>query len=116
MPVWNIEPVNEVPEVTLAAWQVFEVPLDGDDGWTRHFVGYARELRQGQVCSPVLSFDPTTRSGVTRSGRVYRLAGRPGLGSDALYVWNQWKAIHGITEERDVTAAVAQMFDAAPLS
>lgn len=115
MPVWNIEPVSEVPEVTLEAWKVFEVPLDGN-GWTRHFVGYARELRQGQVCSPVVSFDPATRSGITRSGRVYRLAGRPGVDADALHVWNRWKSINDITQERDVTDAVAHLLRDGALS
>lgn len=112
MNVWSIESVEEVPELTLKAWRVFEVPLDGEgQDWTRHFVGYAVELHQGQVCSPVQAFDPTTRCGATRSGRIYRLAGRPGHDADALYVWGRWKAINEMTQERDVTDAVARMLD-----
>jgi hypothetical protein len=111
MPIWSIESVSETPEVILDSWRVFDVPLDGpDQPWTRHFVGDARGERQGQVSSAVEKFDVTTRCGVTRSGRIYQLAGRPGLGSDAQYVWNRWKRIAGVAEERDMTQEVlAQM-------
>jgi hypothetical protein len=107
MAVWSLKSVSETPEVILDSWSVFDVPLHGPgQPWTRRFVGDARRERQGQVSSPVESFDLTTRCGVTRSGRIYQLAGRPGLGSDAQYVWNRWKRIAGVTEERDVTQEV----------
>jgi hypothetical protein len=93
---------------------VFEVPLNGGDGlWTRHLVGYALEDRQGQVSSPVIRFDPISAQCVTTRGRVYRLFRRPGLNPDALYVWEHWKDLAGVTEERDVTAEVQMAMDAA---
>ena len=80
MSVWTIAPVELRPDVTLESWAVFEVPLNGlDHPWTRHFAGYSLEDGQGQVCSPVESFDPVNGQCVTRSGRVYRL--RAALGS-----------------------------------
>lgn len=109
MPVWSIAPVESHPDVTLTSWRVFEVQLPALEGpWTRHLVGYSEEDQQGQVSSPVETFSPTERSGLTQSGRTYRLVGRPGMGADAQYVWNRWKRIWMVPPEavRDVTADV----------
>ena len=114
MPVWPIEPIEDHPSVTLRSWAAFEVPLHGhDQPWTRHLAGYSCEDRQGQVCSPVQSFDPATGQCVTRSGRVYLLQGRPGLDQDPEYVWRRWKRIADITQERDVTQEVFEAVCAA---
>jgi hypothetical protein len=73
VPVWNVQSVAQRPSVTLEGWSVREVPLHGlDNPWTRHLIGYSREDRQGQVSSPVVSFDPGNGCAVTQSGRVYR--------------------------------------------
>lgn len=93
--------------MTLESWAVFEVPLHGlEQPWTRHLAGYSLEDNQGQVCSPVQSFDPHTAQFITRSGRVYRLLGRPGLDHDTEYVWERWKRIWEIPQQRDVTQQV----------
>ena len=114
VPIWAIGPIEDRPQVALESWAVFEVPLNGvDQPWTRHLAGFAVEDRQGQVSSPVTRFDPVSGQGVTRSGRVYRLLSRPGLNSDALYVWDHWKSRAGVTEERDVTAEVRMAMEAA---
>lgn len=119
MSVWPIQSIEERPDVTLVRWSAFEVPLLGAaQPWTRHFVGYSLEDRQGQVSSPVEAFDNVAGTGRTRSGRVYHLHERPGSDSDARYVWARWKSFNGITTERDVTAKVAKELaaqrDAAP--
>lgn len=107
MPIWPIEPIADLPHVTLDAWTVFEVPVDGESKpWTKHFVGFSREGRQGQVSSPVERFDPATRCGTSRSGRVYQLAGRPGSDGDARYVWERWKAFNSIKNVRDISGEV----------
>jgi hypothetical protein len=109
MPVWSIASVVSRPTVTLTSWQAFDVQLPGlDEQWTRHFVGYAFEDRQGQVSSPVLTFSPAECRGITRSGRVYLLAGRPGADGDGEYVWNQWKSRWRVSPKaaRDVTSEV----------
>lgn len=114
MPVWSIDSIEDRPDVTLRDWAVFEVPLHGpDQPWTRHLAGWSCEDQQGQVCSPVEQFDPQTASCLTESGRVYRLSGRPGLNADPEYVWNRWKRIAGITEQREVTKEVADALRAA---
>jgi hypothetical protein len=114
MPVWEIASIQRRPQVTLIDWSVYEVPLLGPDKpWTRHLVGWACEDRQGQVSSPVQSFDPVTRRCATRSGRVYSLTGRPGSRSDAEYSWTRWKGIWRVTQEREVTNEVAGEMQAA---
>ena len=114
MAVWKIDSVHDRPQVTLRDWAAFEVPLNGaSEPWTRHIAGWSCEDRQGQVCSAVERFDPLMCLCVTQSGRVYQLLGRPSLGSDAEYVWNRWKGIWGITEQRNVTQAVFDAIQAA---
>lgn len=107
MPIWPVQAVAAMPHVTLDAWAVFEVAMDGEDKpLTRHFVGFSREGCQGQVSTPVEVFDPSTRCGVTRSGRVYQLAGYPGSDADARYVWELWKTVNSIEHERDISDEV----------
>ncbi len=108
MAVWQIDSIEDRPDVTLRDWAVFEVPLHGPgQPWTRHLAGWSCEDQQGQVCSAVQQFSPQTGSCVTESGRVYRLLGQPGLNADAQYVWNRWKRIAGLSEQREVTKEVA---------
>jgi hypothetical protein len=105
--VWPIQSVEDRPDVTLTDWAAFEVPLHGPaEPWTRHLAGWSCEDRHGQVCSAIESFDPATGQCVTSSGRVYRITGRPGMNADAQYVWNRWKRIAGVEQERDLTREV----------
>ena len=107
MNVWCTAPIADLPQLTLQEWGVFEVQLPTEAGrWTRHFVGFSNETGHGQVSSPVETFDPATRSGVTRSGRVYQLRGRPGSDLDVSYVWSCWKALNGVAAERVVNDEV----------
>lgn len=99
--VWSSAPVSEEPEVTLTRWQVFELP----DG-ARHLVGWYAAAREGRVSSRIERYDAASRSAVTRSGRVYELAGRPGSDADARYTWRAWSRVNGVSEYKDVTAAV----------
>jgi len=60
---------------------------------------------------------PNARTGVTESGRVYRLFGRPGRYSEAAYayVWKKWPRINGhdAAECVDVSAEVKAAIAAA---
>lgn len=98
MPVWAVAPVSEAPELVLSAWQIVET-----DKGERHFVGYNETDREGRTSSAIEQFDPVTLRGVTRSGCVYQLQGRPGIDKDALYVWQHWRCINGVLDWRDVT-------------
>ncbi|GAC1527397.1 MAG: hypothetical protein NVS2B4_04720 [Ramlibacter sp.] len=63
-----------------------------------------RETCRGQVSMPIVRMDLKRRRALTRSGRVYHLAGRPGMNSDALYVWGLWKRTNGVPDGRPLCA------------
>ena len=96
-------PVSQQPELTLDAWAVRQL-ADGD----RHFVGWCQENLEGRVSSAVEEFDPSTRRGRTKTGRVYEFSGRPGFDGDAEYVWQNWLRINDESAWTDVTAEVAE--------
>ncbi len=102
MPVWSVPTPGEQPN-TLENWSVYEVQIAALDAPTRHAVGYAVDVGEGRVSSPIVEFDVTSRRLRTRSGRVYSLRGRPGSDADARYVWSAWKEINNAQELRDVT-------------
>jgi hypothetical protein len=107
--VWACAPVSERPKLVLTDWRVYSVPLPGRTECTRHFVGYNATDREGRVSSAIVQFDSATMRGVTKSGRVYALHGRPGRDGDADYTWSRWKDINGVTDADtvDVTAEVS---------
>lgn len=99
--IWRPKSVTEEPETTLTNWAVFSVNIPGEKP-TIHFAGYTGS--EGRVCSPVQTYDPETRCGITRSGRIYKLAqGREGLNGDSIYVWSHWVVINGSPTYTDVT-------------
>lgn len=91
--IWETLSVEDEPEIILDQWQVFE--LDGN----RHFTGYNHACREGRVSSRIVSFDEEKKKGITRSGRVYQLAGDPGYNSDAEYVLGVWLSRNGRTHD-----------------
>ena len=90
--IWRPDSVTDEPEIKLTQWRVYLVKADIDStGDTIHFVGsVGYRYSEGRVCSPVQTYDPTTKKGITRSGRIYELVGQSGHNRDALYVWNHW--------------------------
>ena len=112
--IWPIASVTDQPEISLRDWQVFEVQLPARASKTRHFVGYAIENNAGQVSSAIQSFDPKTMRGITESGRVYQLVGKPGWDSDGDHTWRRWKGICGITDELKVTELVMGLCPVTP--
>lgn len=90
--IWRPDSVTDEPEVKLTQWRVYLVKANIDStGDTIHFVGsVGYRYSEGRVCSPVQTYDPTTKKGITRSGRIYELVGQSGHNRDALYVWNHW--------------------------
>ncbi|MGE8165981.1 hypothetical protein ACQKRQ_38300 [Paraburkholderia sp. NPDC080076] len=91
--------VDDDPVVSLESWSIRE-----SNTGARHFVGFNLAERDGRVSTTIISFDSTTRTGVTASGRRYVLVGRAGFDKDAEYVWQwavrQWR----IEKWSDVTA------------
>jgi hypothetical protein len=83
--VWKVSDVKDEPESRMTNWCAYLVKGNPD---TVHFVGYAGY--EGRVCSAVQSYDKATHRGITKSGRVYELLGRPGYNADSQYVWHRW--------------------------
>lgn len=100
MSIWRVDPTDVEPSTALVRFQVMRAENTGE----QHLVGWAQDVREGRVSSPVVAWDPVKRLAVTRSGRVYELVGPPGLDDDALYVWQRWLKIHGSPGWADVTA------------
>ena len=103
----------EKPDATLSGWTVFEVDAPGIGHSTFHLVGFNEREGLGRVSSPVEQLDVRNRTGVTRSGSVYRLSGHPGLGGDATYTWELWQRLWRVSVPRDVTQEFVEEFAAA---
>lgn len=90
-------PSPEPTELDIARWLVKELP-NGD----RHLVGLA--LGEGRVSSKIVTFDSTTMTFTTNTGRTYhaRLGGSA-FNITAAYVWDCWCSVYKITESKDVT-------------
>jgi len=100
--IWRPASVLDEPESYMTNWSVFKVKgVEIDDIETVHFVGNCDG--EGRVCSPVQTYDPTTKRGVTRSGRIYVLVGKSWHDSDALYVWRHWLMMNNNPTVVDVT-------------
>ena len=85
--VYRPASVVQEPHTRLTQWQVHRVTTV--DGFSSiHFMGYAGY--EGRVCSSVQTYDPTTKRGITKSGRIYELIRDPGVNRDAMYVFNNW--------------------------
>lgn len=110
MPIFLPPTVATHPNERLESWAVFEVTLPGLSGPTLHVVGHVDD-GTGRVSSPLVNIDEAARSVVTRSSRVYRLVGRPGLGGSGEYVWNRWVAGWSARDVTDVTAEFALRFN-----
>ncbi len=101
--VWSVAPVDEEPEIVLKDWTVFEVTSSFWPDKTRHFVGYNSLDREGRVSSAIIQFDAEKATGITKSGRVYRLLGKQGTGSpDGLHVWNYWCRKCDVTKSEEI--------------
>ena len=96
--VWRPPSVEDQPSVTLTRWTV--IRCEFEDGTTSdHAVGYCGT---GRVTSAIKERRPDTGEIVTRSGRVYKLSGSPGVNMDAMYVWDYWARANRVQKETDV--------------
>lgn len=109
MPIWLPSTVTEAPDERIRSWAVFEVCVPEVGERTKHVAGELAD-RSGRVSSPLVAIDVKSRSVVTRSGRVYHLVGRPGLGLEGEYVWRQWLSINEARDVNDVTSELLQQF------
>lgn len=95
--------IRDEPLTTLVRWRVAST-REG----SHHFVGWACEARTGRVSSAVVSWDPVSMTGRTKSGRLYHLVGEPGNDPDVRYTWELWLRCARTNEGPDVTAMYRQ--------
>jgi hypothetical protein len=95
----SIYVTTSAEEVLMERWSIRE-----SDKGSRHFVGRDVVKDDGRVSTPIQSFDPVTRTGVTASGSTYQLVGRAGRDADAEYVWNIASRAWGYETWTDITA------------
>lgn len=88
----------------LGDWTVFEITSQRWPQKTSHFVGYNLYGREGRVSSAIVQFDREKMTGMTRSGRIYKLEGLQGTGSsDGLHTWAYWCLRNEVTESHAVS-------------
>ena len=112
MPIWTPPTSAEQPDLTLLGWAVFLVLVPEIGTPTAHAVGYNLRDGEGRVSSPIVKVDDQRRCVVTSTGRVYRLSGQPGLGSDASYVWARWLRMWNADVKEDLSQATLAGFEA----
>ncbi|ARL23929.1 hypothetical protein [Burkholderia pseudomallei] len=101
MSIYTGAPVDDEPTITLGAWSIRETNTGN-----RHFVGFNLASLDGRVSTPIVSFDPGTRTGVSASGRRYVLVGPAGFDRDAEYVWRWAVRAWNIERWGDVSATL----------
>ncbi|HEY3431386.1 MAG TPA: hypothetical protein VGK09_02445 [Rhodocyclaceae bacterium] len=101
MPVWETELPQNQPVVLLDRWRVIQIK----DG-TRHFVGREFPSTQGRVSNVIVELDPTTKSGITSTGRRYELCGSPGRTMNGDYVLDRWLRMHN----EEIVADLSETF------
>jgi len=96
MPIWSAASVNNQPQVQLTNWTIKKMK-EGN-----FFIGDEVGMRgSGRVSTAIVTYDETTKKGVTQSGRVYELLGNEGHSSDGEYVWGRYKVYNKLTELDD---------------
>jgi hypothetical protein len=96
--IWRPASIQQEPHTKLTQWRVMRV-----ENKDIHFVGWAGY--EGRVCSAVQSYDPSTKRGITRSGRIYELRDSSGYNGDAMYVWGRWMDMNDLADSsvEDIT-------------
>lgn len=92
---------DEQPEAVLRAYRVFAA-ADG-----HHFAGLNGITGRGRVSTAVASWDSDTMTGITSSGRRYRLEGPPDATGMAEVLYVAWAHDKGLVEHEDVTSDYA---------
>ncbi|WP_198036045.1 hypothetical protein [Cupriavidus taiwanensis] len=98
MPIWRVAAISEQPEIYLRRWSVYET-----ERGERHFVGQNMDGGTGRVSSAIASFDASSRTGITHSGRRYILDGCPGTDEEGLYTWAVWKKVNDVKRATNVS-------------
>jgi hypothetical protein len=106
MPIWNVPGVADEPEIILRPWLVVEC----DNGqW--YLVGFDVRALEGRASTAIVETDLATMTVRTRSGRLYRLEGPPGLDLDAWHTWLLYAKREGLAPIEDASAELWPGYD-----
>jgi len=89
--------INDEPIVSLTHWMV--CLADGEPV----FVGRRTDRVTVRITTRIVVFEPNMSTGVTMSGRVYKLVGPPGLEQRDIDEFNGFCVITGIQHWQDIT-------------
>ncbi len=92
-------PAKEMPVIELSDWFVAEVT----PGNERLFIGSSLTAGGCGVVFEFVSFDKETKTGITKTGRHYKLVGEPGINGHAMYAFTMWCRINNIESYEDVS-------------
>jgi hypothetical protein len=106
MPMWNVPGVADEPHITLKPWLILEC-----SNGKRYAMGYNVGGQEGRASTEITEEDVSAKTVRTRSGRLYRLDGPPGLDADARYVWARYAAREGLTAVKDISADLWPGYD-----
>ena len=106
MSIWETKTIDETPEISLKDWTIYEGYSNFWEGPSRHFVGYNITENEGRVSSEIVMIDKENKIGKTKSGRTYKLVGRPGYSSDGSYVLGFFVHRNEMHSVKDVTSEV----------
>lgn len=109
--IWSASSVVSEPQKWLENWQVYKVVKAAiqPELFGYHFVGFDVRGGHGAVSSKLEKFDPVKMCGVTVSGRIYQLAGLPGVDDDAQYTLKSWCARNKVLAE-DATMVFIEQY------
>lgn len=102
--IFGIPDPNDDFAIVIALWSIREVIYGNNNVPTRHLVGFVLQESLGRASSAIQSFDKGKMLIETRSGRLYKLHGRPGDHPDAEHVWRRWMNFNNAKDEKNVTA------------
>lgn len=93
--------ISDEPDVCLSRCSIYKIQSNNDpNSYSFHFVGKNNRYGDGRVSSRIVNFDSETMTGVTSSGRTYKIISTGGMCMDAEYVFNQWLHINSIQQSQ----------------
>jgi hypothetical protein len=111
MAFWSVAAIEIEPELSLLSWRVIQT-----ERGERHFVGIRPDTRRARVSSAIRELDTHSMTGVSASGRRYRLVGPPGWTDDSAYLLMAWCLKYDVRTCCDVTAELLGLSESTPAS
>lgn len=106
MPTSPMQTGSTSGDTTLEQWHVLQTHRG-----TRHFAGWCPSTHQTLVSSPITSYNPAARIGMTALGLRFSLVGHPGGDGIAKFIWAFAAFDKSILQTTDVSGEYAVPVD-----